>query len=164
MDPIFRWIEDSALAMWLIGSDSILAYPTVLTIHVIGMGFVAGINLLFALRLLGWLAEVPISALERLIPLFWLMLGLSIFSGLLLVIGYPTKALTNPIFYVKMLCLVLGLLVLRKMRRLDPAKASNEASPSNARPIALASLVLWVGVITAGRLLAYTYTRLLVDF
>ena len=87
-------------------------------------------------------------------------------SGVLLLIAYPTKALTNPVFYVKLVFVAAGLLVAGRiqahMRELTPTDV--RPIPGSVRMLAVASLFCWAASITAGRLLAYTATRLLVDF
>ena len=40
-EQVFDWIEHTELSLWLVG-PSMLAFPTVLTIHVLGTGFLAG--------------------------------------------------------------------------------------------------------------------------
>jgi hypothetical protein len=45
-------------------------------------------------------------------------------------------------------------------RVFDPSLPAVETAPSPLRRLAVASIVCWVGAITAGRFLAYTYTRL----
>jgi len=88
-------------------------------------------------------------------------------SGVLLLIGYPTKALTNPVFYLKLTLIAMAMTLL--VRISGRAFASSSGGPSGPRvpeitptlrKLAIASLVCWTGAITAGRLLAYTYTRL----
>ncbi len=165
MDALFRLIEESALSTWLVESESLLAFPGVLTLHVIGMGFVAGASLVISLRFLGFFPDLPLPALAKFLPVFWIALALSAASGLLLVVGYPTKALTNPLFYVKMAAMFLGVLALLWLRGSIVAPIGlGAASMIGVRNLALTSIALWVGTIAAGRLLAYTYTRLLVDF
>jgi hypothetical protein len=82
-------------------------------------------------------------------------------SGVLLLIAYPTKALTNPVFYVKLSLLALAVWLVARIGRtvLRAPDASGDASalPPNARWLAAASLAAWVALITAGRLLAYTH-------
>ena len=84
---------------------------------------------------------------------------------MLLLIAYPTKALTNPLFYVKLVLIAVGLVL---ARRCAPACATlpvpeARALPPRLQALAIASLVCWAAGITAGRLLAYTYSRLTVD-
>lgn len=165
MDALFRLIEESSLSAWLVESESLFAFPGVLTLHVIGMGFVVGASLVISLRFIGFFPDLPLPGLARFLPVFWIALGLSAGSGLLLVVGYPTKALTNPLFYVKMVAMLLGVLALLWLRRSIVAPIGlGSFSMVGVRNLALASMALWVGTVAAGRLLAYTYTRLLVDF
>jgi hypothetical protein len=79
-------------------------------------------------------------------------------SGVLLLIGYPTKALTNPVFYLKLTLIGVAMTLLVRISRL--VFATNSPITSRLRNLAIASLVCWAGAITAGRLLAYTYHRL----
>jgi hypothetical protein len=81
-------------------------------------------------------------------------------SGILLLIAYPTKALMNPDFYIKLTLIGLAVAVMRMMhRRVFSDSSLNEpAMMTRGRTLAILSLILWVGVVTAGRLLAYTYT------
>jgi hypothetical protein len=78
-------------------------------------------------------------------------------------IAYPTKALTNPLFYVKLslIALSIGLygLISRRIFR-DPVP-EDDGGRRTLSFFAGASLAGWAGAIIAGRLLAYTYTRLL---
>jgi hypothetical protein len=62
---IFAWIETSALSVWVRESPSLLAFPTVLIFHTIGMAFLAGGNIAVDLRVLGFAARVPLSMMER---------------------------------------------------------------------------------------------------
>jgi hypothetical protein len=91
---------------------------------------------------------------------------LNALTGILLVIGYPTKALTNPVFYAKLLFVALAIgLMIRIRDEVLPKTVSHAPLPSaRTRILAGLSLASWVATIIAGRLLPYTYTRLLVDF
>ena len=80
----------------------------------------------------------------------------------LLLIAYPTKALTNPLFYVKLTLIGFGIVLALRIRREVEGVRSESDAPRVARTLAAASLVCWVAVIFAGRLLA-TCTRLTVD-
>jgi len=159
MDPIFAWIEDSALSTFLRESPSLLVFPAIVTLHTIGMGFVAGTSAAIDLRVLGVARRIPLPAMERFLPVLWIALAVNIASGILLLIAYPTKALTNPVFYLKLTLIALGLFVLRKLRlEIFRKPVVEDASVSRyAMRLAAVSLVLWIAAITAGRLLAYTY-------
>src|SRR5262245_50800391 len=103
MDPFFIWLEATPLSSWIRDSPSIWAFPAILTCHTIGMGLVAGINGVVALRILGVAPFVPLREMKRFLPVMWFGFWLNAISGVGLLIGYPTKALTNPLFYFKLL-------------------------------------------------------------
>ena len=159
-DPFFAWVEQSGFSVWLRESPSLLAFPSVLVFHTIGMGFLAGTNLGMDLRILGIAKRIPLLSFEKFFPVMWYAFWLNLVSGFVLLIAYPTKALTNPVFYLKLTLIGLALCDTRWLRN-RVLRAVDEGSISrNARVMAGISLVLWLGAITAGRLLAYTYSRL----
>jgi hypothetical protein len=162
VDPVFRWIEASALSRWVTGD----AFMSVLVLHTLGVALVAGPSLAIALRLLGAARGAPLGAFAGFFPVVWIGLLAAAPSGVLLLIGYPTKALTNPVFYLKLVCIALGLGLLLRIRSrvLLTADDGETRASGGAAMLAWASLALWTGAIVAGRLLAYTYTRLTADF
>jgi len=161
IDPFLIWLESTALSQWIVGSESMFAFPGILALHAIGMGFAVGICLALDLRVLGVAPGVRIAEMRRFVPVVWAAFWLNAVSGVLLLIGYPTKALTNPVFYLKLLLIAVGLWLFRRIGRrvFDDAGDERAQSPLVQR-LAILSLVCWVGAITAGRFLAYTYHRL----
>jgi hypothetical protein len=163
MHTSLAWIESTALSQWIVGD--LYAFPVILTLHAIGMGFAAGLSAMLDLRLLGVGKGIPIDELRRFLPVLWAGFWLNAASGILLLIGYPTKALTNPVFYLKLSLIAVAMVLLVRMtRRLFGAMPSwKEEAIDVDRPLrrlALLSLLCWTGAITAGRLLAYTYSYL----
>ena len=75
-------IENSAYAVWVRESPSIWAYTTILSLHAMGLAIIVGINTVVALRLLGFVPDIPVAKLRQLYP--WMYLGFTInaFSGL----------------------------------------------------------------------------------
>jgi hypothetical protein len=163
MDPVFAAIEASALSMWLRDSPSLWAFPFVLILHTWGLAFLVGANVAVDARILGVAARVPLGSLQRYYRVMWAGFWLNAVSGVLLLIAYPTKALTNPLFYVKLALIAVGLLMATSVRRQTSRAASGDALPPRLKLTATASLVCWTAAIFAGRLLAYTYSRLMVD-
>src|SRR5437868_2941490 len=108
MDAFFSFVEQSALSDWVRGSESILAFPTIITFHAMGMAFLAGGSAAIDLRLLGLAPGISLRAMRRFLPLLWLAFAVNAVSGTLLLIAYPTEALTNPLFYVKLALIALG--------------------------------------------------------
>ena len=164
IDPFLAWLEATALSQWVVGSPSLLAFPGILSLHAIGMGFAVGICLALDLRILGVAPGVQIAEMRRFVPIVWLAFWINAISGVLLLIGYPTKALTNPVFYLKLLLIAVGLWLFARIGRrvFDDSAGDRRAESPVVRRMAFVSIVCWVGAITAGRFLAYTYSRLTV--
>jgi len=148
-------IEASALSTWIRESDAMYAFPGILIVHTLGMALAAGSAAAIGLRLLGAARQIPLASLRQLVPVAWIGLWLNIASGVLLVVAYPTKALTNPIFYLKLLTIVAAVFV---VRYLDRRVLAVEAPPRKMLPAAL--LLLVALAIVTGRLLPYTYRHL----
>jgi hypothetical protein len=154
MDPFFAWIENSALGTFIRETPSVFVYPAILTAHTLGMAVLAGGSIAINLRILGFAPGIALAALQRFFPLLWLALAVNAVSGVLLLIAYPTKALTNPVFYLKLALVVLALFVLR---RIETGVLGGAPAARGGRLLAAASLACWIATIIAGRLLAYTY-------
>jgi hypothetical protein len=163
VEQFFDALEHTGLSLWVRG-PSLLAFPLILSVHTIGMGFLAGTSSAIDLRILGLAPGVPLLALEKFYPILWAALAANSVSGVLLLAGYPYKAFSNPVFYVKLSFIALAIVLVLKIRNevLRPASgdASGKSIGPRAKQLALASLLSWIGAITAGRLLAYTYTWL----
>ncbi len=160
---VLAWIEDFPLSIWV--RESTWGFPISLTMHAIGMGVLAGINFVFALRVLGIAPQVPLLALKRFFPLLWASAVLSLFSGLLLLLAYPAKGLTNPLFYLKLCLICSGLIIINKLAAaVTSTTSSNTAVITGSHKIlAVCLLLLWMATITAGRFLAYTHSVLTVS-
>ena len=156
MDPFYIWLESTSLSVWVRESTSVFAFPIILSLHTIGMGFVVGVSAAFNLRILGVAPGVPLLEIKRFFPVLWAAFWLNAASGMVLLIGYPTKAFTNPLFYVKLALIALALVGFRALRR----AVFENASPERSKILAAASLACWASVITSGRFLAYTYSKL----
>jgi hypothetical protein len=165
MDPFFLSIETSAPSVWLRESTTIWAFPFVLILHTIGLAFLVGANVAIDLRALGGAMGVPLISMRRYYRAMWAGFWVNAVSGVLLLTAYPTKALTNPLFYLKLTLIGVGLVLAVKIRRytLSGTVGAYDAAPQRLRRLAAVSLIVWVSSITAGRLLAYTCTRLMVD-
>jgi hypothetical protein len=158
--PLFlRTIEQTGFSAWMRESESPFAFYFILLFHTFGLGLLVGANAVVDLRLLGVAPGVPLAPLKRLFGVMWLGFWINAASGTLLVIAYPTKTLTNPDFYVKMLLIGLAVWTMLRLKNqvFDDSSLSEAAMAAKGATLAKWSLLLWVGAITAGRLLAYTY-------
>jgi hypothetical protein len=159
---VLGWIENSALAVWV--GESYWGFPIALTLHAFGMGFLAGGNVVIALRMLGFARGIPPVTLLRLYPFLWCSAVLSLISGAMLLSAYPAKALTNPVFYSKMLFIIIGLCLLAKpVRRALSVMPVDLVPSTNQRRLGGLVAFLWLATITAGRFLAYTHHVMRVD-
>ncbi len=164
MEPFFVWLEATSLSTWLRESPSLWAFPFVLILHTVGLAFFVGTNVAWDVRVLGFSLGIPLEALRRYFLVMWAGFWINAFSGVLLLIAYPTKALTNPLFYAKLALIAFGVVLAFRIRREVNGLAAPADAPPMARMLAAVSLACWIAVIFAGRLLAYTCTRLTVDF
>ena len=152
------WLEGSALAVWTRESPSIWAYPTVLTLHTVGLGVLVGANAVIDFRLLGFAPRLPIPSLAPLYRFMWAGFGINAVTGVLLFAINATTKSRQPVFYIKLLLIALALGVSATIRRTverDPALDDAAPDAPRGRPMAALSLLLWAGVVTAGRLMAY---------
>ena len=163
MDSLFVWLETTSLSVWVRESTSVFGFPSIIALHAIGMGLAVGVNAAIDLRILGLAPRVPLMEMQRFFPVIWIGFWLNAASGVILLIGFPTKALTNPVFFVKMLFIALGLVGLRLIRNrvLRDPSLDTAPVPWQGRFLAAVSLACWAGAITTGRFLAYTHGRLL---
>ena len=161
MDPFFIWIETTLLSTWVRESPSVFAFPGILALHTLGLALLAGPAVAIALHILGVASDLRSQSLTRLTPVLWIGFWINASSGLILLIAYPAKALTNPLFYIKLALVAAAVVVLGRLLTALRAADFSLPAPSALRRLASASLGLWLATIFAGRFLAYTYQRLL---
>ncbi len=149
-------IEQLGFSTWVSESKSLLAYPTILWLHVMGMGVVAGLSSVIGLRLLGISPKIPVRPLERLYPLIWVGFWVNAVTGTALLMASATKRMVDPTFYIKMVFIFAGVAVLQLTRKkVFRSLGPDDALPESAKALAWAGLICWLGAVTAGRLLAY---------
>ena len=140
-------------------------WPILETLHFLGLilivAAIGGLNL----RLLGFVKELPVAPLHRLLP--WGIAGfiLNIVTGILFFVGMPFFYAWNPIFYMKMGAIVIAGTILLLFNCTASFRAwaqlgSGEDPPKLARYVAAASLFLWFAIIVLGRYLPLTQESL----
>jgi len=152
------WLEASALGVWTRESPSIWAYPTILTLHTIGLGMLTGANAVVDFRLLALAPRLPLSSLLPLYRFMWSGLAINVVTGIVLFVAEATSKARQPVFFVKLTFIALALATTVKIRSSvlqDPVIEHSGTIPRRARQLALLSLLLWTAAITAGRLMAY---------
>ena len=145
--------------MWMRDSQSFWAYPLVIPVHTLGLVMLAGPSILLDLRVLGVAAELPLSPLQRFHKMVWWGFYINLISGTILLIAYPTKALTDPVFYLKLACVVGAMVCVQKIHHRLFGVPGSEAvkMAARARNLAKISLACWFGAIVAGKFIEYTY-------
>jgi hypothetical protein len=161
--PMFlQAIEDTGFSTWLRESESPFAFYFLLLLHTFGLALLVGANAVVDLRLLGVARAIPLAPLKRLFSVMWIGFAMNAVTGILLVIAYPTKSLTNPDFYIKLALIGFAVWVMQRLKSqvFEDSSLSEESMTARGLILAKWSLFLWFGAITAGRLLAYTYKYL----
>jgi hypothetical protein len=154
-------LAESSWSVNLHGSH--YAYPVIESIHVWTMAVFFGLALLFDLRLLGWtFRRVPVSEMSRrLLPWTVAAFALMVTSGTLLFSAIPVRYYENIFFRAKMFMLLLaGLNVWifnSKIYKRVAAWDLDAAPPRAAKIAGALSIVLWIGVIVSGRMIAYNW-------
>ena len=149
------WIEASALADWVRMSTP--GYPSMITLHAIGMAIMVGLCLLLDLRLLGKFEAIPVSSLQKFLGIAWIGFGINLLSGSALFAAQATSYIVNLVFMSKM-ALVFAGAAMAAILQPQLAKAvswPNGQAPSGVRTVALLSIIFWLTAITLGRLTAY---------
>lgn len=161
MSPIGA-IEGSALGqamrqwLWL--------YPSVETVHIVGIGLLFGSIAVFDLRLLGFSRNISAKTLAKhVLPWTAASFLLIVPSGLLMFTAHAAEFIDSPVFVLKM-CLIMaaGLnaalfhtITSRTADVWDSEEMRKLPPPPSARAAGAVSLLLWISVIACGRLLAY---------
>lgn len=158
MDALAAALQDSALSQLL--RSSIWLYPLVNIGHVVGIALLFGAIVPLDLRLMGFFRRTPLEHLANtLVPVAVTGLVLALATGSLLFATRPLDYVGEPLFGIKLGLLgaaVVNALVLRWSAGWRGMAIKPGESPLPAWQLhGLLSVVLWLGVIAAGRLMGY---------
>ena len=153
----FAWLQETPFAQWVASDPSLLAYPTILTLHTVGMAIVVGTCVVMDLRLLGIATEVPLTALGRAPRLVWTGFIINAATGIALFTTDAEHKATQTVFFVKLSLIFLALAVYARIRTLVFRRPGAMTMPlaREVKALAILSLILWTGATVAGRLMAY---------
>jgi hypothetical protein len=154
---VLEWIEGTSLSVAI--REGGLPYPIIGGLHLLSIALFGGALLVTDLRLLGW--AMTRHSFSDLWHTFqpWKRLGFVfvVITGLLLTWAEPVRLYRSPSFWVKIaLFALVGVhaFVFRSGVYGHPEKLDS-AVGSQARLAATLSLILWTGLIVAGRLIAF---------
>jgi hypothetical protein len=154
-----KWLEQTSIGGAV--RQSLWLFPAIETVHLLGMAALVGTVTVLDLRLLGWmLRRERVSELAgRLLPWAWAGLAVQVVTGTILFSSEAVKIYGNPAFRVKMLLLLLvGLhaLIFHWTVYRDVATWDESALlPAGAKVAGGVSILLWVGIVTAGRFIGF---------
>jgi hypothetical protein len=136
--------------------------PALQTIHILSVAVVFSSAVLVDLRLWRLLnRDVPLPELaRRFLPTIWPVLLVLLITGSLLIIGEPKRSLLNSAFYLKMALLAVAI-VLTAWLQWSLSSSPNFWDKNRGRRMAgqfaaTLSILVWCGILFAGRWIAYT--------
>ena len=157
MDAFAIWVGSSWLHDWI--NLTPWVYPTMEIIHFTGLSILFGSLLVVDLRVAGFASFINMRAAMKFIPLAILGFSLNLLSGAALFSWSPDTFIANVGFQWKM-----GLIMIAGLNALwfwfgEHAKlvklADGEQAEPTAKAIAIISLLLWLGVISVARWMAF---------
>ena len=156
MLQFFTSLESTSFATWLRESNTIWAYPMVLTLHTGGLALLVGASMALDLRLLGFAPGIPVATLSKSFRVMWFGFWLNLITGLMLFVADASTKGATRLFAFKLGLVAAGVASVFLIERVvfggDPERTS---TTWRARTLAGVSLVIWVAAITAGRFMAY---------
>lgn len=151
MEAVLAAIGSSDIAAFIRGSQWV--YPVVNAAHILGIALVLGTIIALDIRIFGLGRSITVSAAARfLMPFTITGLVLAIGAGFLLFSVKPPEYADNPMFRLKLALLIAALVNATVLRR----RALHHEAPDTVLKIGAGlSLILWIGVLISGRMIAF---------
>jgi hypothetical protein len=160
IDAVCHAIETSSVGTAIEGSP--VGWPIIESFHLFAMVLMVGTITAFDVRLMGLaMRHVPVSRLaRRILPWTWGAFGMMVLTGgLLFASEAETKYCFNPAFQIKLALILLAgvnmsifhFTVYRGVAKWD----QSATTPLGLKVIGTLSVVLWAGVIIAGRWIGF---------
>ncbi len=155
MEELLHAIERTGTALYVMQTPWV--WPALEILHFVGLSLLFGSVAVADLRLIGRLTALPVEYLPTLAQ--WGLAGfvLNAFSGVLFLVANPTQYFFNWLFWLKMALVAaagLNVLAYRQLGQLA-ARGSPLRFEAGQRLVGGVSLLLWVGVLLAGRMLPF---------
>lgn len=159
LSAICQWLERTGVGRSV--RKSLWQFPVIETVHIFGIILLVGATSILDLRLMGLtFRDGPVSKLAgRFIP--WALAGfvIQVVIGLLLFSSEASKMYGNLGFQIKMVLIVIaGLiaLIFHSVAYKSVGKWDRDpVGPLSAHAAGLVSILLWFGIVAAGRWIAY---------
>ena len=131
------------------------AIPAIQTVHILALALLFTAALMVALRFCGrGLAVESLHMLaRRFIRVIWAALVVLAATGILLIVAEPHRTISNPVFYAKMVLLAISIVITLWLSAV--ARHQHERVSGLHRSGAILTVLLWIGIMFAGRFIAY---------
>ena len=161
MHRFVDWLSQTPLSLAIQTREWII--PTIQSVHIVAIAVVMGSVFMIELRIWGWAGrdQTVSETTARFGP--WLIGALAVLlvTGAVMVIGEPERELLALSFWLKMILVAIGTIVaITFQRAVGRHDRAWELAIVDRRPIKAAAfvvLLIWLGVIVLGRLIAYDY-------
>jgi uncharacterized membrane protein len=156
-----QWISDSSLSLAI--RENVWLIPMIQISHIVAIAMIVTAAVMITARIAGLASrsQTMQEIAQRFLPWIWTGLIVLAPTGVVLIIAEPQRTLGNPTFWWKMamLALAVGLTASFQVSlRRDAKPWEDRGQKAVARRIfAVSSVVLWLGIVATGRLIAYTY-------
>jgi uncharacterized membrane protein SirB2 len=149
-----RWLGATPLSV-AVQSSSWLT-PLLQAVHILMIGVVFVSMLMIALRVLGLARndETFDATWQRFAPWMWRALLIMLLTGLVLIIGEPSRQANALSFWLKLGLIVVAVFSVSGLRRALAGHTAG-AFPTGPRVAAAAIILIWVLIIFLGRAIAY---------
>jgi hypothetical protein len=160
LGELSKWLAATSLSHTIQTAGWII--PTLQTIHILCVAIVFASAILVDFRIFRLFErEVPLpQVMRRFLPAIWPVLVILFLTGSLLVIAEPRRSLINSTFQLKMTLLIVAILLTAVLQRgiaTSPAFWERDRGRRIAgQLVAMASILVWSGILLAGRWIAYT--------
>ena len=167
MWDLLRTFEAGDFSTWLREGNFLMepfaTFYVLLAFHAIGMATVVGICMMLTSRILGYQLSLSLAAGRQLLRVAWWGFYLNLASGILLILAQPRREMLTPLFWAKMLFVILAVIWMRTMAKglsgitpVADGAGAVEVAPWGVRVSALIVTVAWLLAIVSGRLVGYT--------
>ncbi len=160
MSNFAAWLAQTSLSVAIQSHEWII--PTIQSIHIVAIGVALSSVFMIDLRILGWAGrdQALIEVTDRFGP--WLSGALCVLlgTGIVMVIGEPSRELLAFSFWSKMSLVAVGTSVAAAFRiavRKNPIYWEESVNRWSIRSLTLLILLIWLGVVILGRLIAYDH-------
>lgn len=156
-----EWLSQTPLSLAIQTREWVI--PTIQSIHIVAIGVVVASVFMIDLRVLGWAErdQTLMETVSRFGP--WLSWGLCVLlvTGALMVVGEPARELLSFSFWFKMGLVAIGTLIAAvfriALRRDEHHWEQSLVKRRTTKSLAILTLLVWVGIIILGRLIAYDH-------